>query len=99
MLRLTALMDAAPVSARFLVVSDSDDVLPTLAARYGARRVMAYPRSTAREESWQTPLGIKEDLIDMLLLSRVSQLYASYLSTFSEVAWWLGGTRARVAVF
>jgi hypothetical protein len=26
-------------------------------------------------------------------------LFASYLSTFSEVAWWLGGTTARVNVF
>jgi hypothetical protein len=26
-------------------------------------------------------------------------LLASYLSTFSEVAWWLGGTTARVSVF
>ena len=26
-------------------------------------------------------------------------LFASYLSTFSETAWWLGGARAKVAVF
>lgn len=99
MRRLVALMDGAPRAARFLVVSDSDDVVPALAARFGAARVMAYPRSTAREDSWRTPVGIQEDLIDMLLLARAPQLFASYLSTFSEVAWWLGGTTARVAVF
>jgi hypothetical protein len=99
MRRLIGLMDGAPEAARFLVVSDSDEVVPTLAARFGAQRVLSYPRSTAREHSWRTPLGIQEDLIDMLLLARASRLFASYLSTFSEVAWWLGGTKAHVAVF
>jgi len=96
--RLTRLMDAA-AGARFLVVSDSDDVAPMLADRYGTRRVLGYPRATPRADSWLTPLGIKEDLVDMLLLARTQRLYASYLSTFSEVAWWLGGTTARVDVF
>ncbi len=35
----------------------------------------------------------------MLLLARTRTLYASYLSTFSEAAWWLGGATAQVAVF
>jgi hypothetical protein len=97
--RLWRLLDAAEPAARFLVVSDSDEILPQLAARYGKERILNYPRSTARAESWRTPLGITEDLMDMLLLARTERLYASYLSTFSEAAWWLGGTRARVAVF
>jgi len=96
--RLTRLMDEA-AGARFLVVSDSDDVAPMLAGRYGAGRVLGYPRTTPRADSWLTPLGIKEDLVDMLLLARTQRLFASYLSTFSEVAWWLGGTTARVNVF
>jgi hypothetical protein len=96
--RLERLLDAAP-QARFLVVSDSDDVAPRLAARYGAERILGYPRSTQRADSWLTPLGIREDLIDMLLLARTKRLFASYLSTFSEAAWWLGGAAARVDVF
>jgi hypothetical protein len=97
--RLLRLLDDAPANARFFVVSDSDEVAPMLAARYGRQRVLAYPRATARAESWTAPQGIVEDLIDMLLLARTRHLYASYLSTFSEAAWWLGGTAARVAVF
>lgn len=96
--RLTRLLDAMP-SARFFVVSDSDDIAPMLAARYGAERVLGYPRATPRADSWLTPHGIAEDLVDMLLLARTRRLCASYLSTFSEVAWWLGGTKARVSVF
>jgi hypothetical protein len=96
--RLTRLMDAAE-DARFLVVSDSDDIGPMLAERYGAQRVLGFPRTTPRADSWLTPLGIKEDLLDMLLLARTQRLFASYLSTFSEAAWWFGGTAARVSVF
>lgn len=97
--RLHRLLDTAEAGARFLVVSDSDDMVPMLAARYGKERVLTFPRTTARADSWRTPAGIAEDLIDMLLLARTQRLYASYLSTFSEAAWWLGGARARVAVF
>jgi hypothetical protein len=96
--RLERLLDAAP-GARFLVVSDSDEVVPMLADRYGAQRILAYPRTTPRADSWLSPAGIVEDLIDMLLLARTQRLFASYLSTFSEAAWWFGGAKARVDVF
>ena len=97
--RLTRLMDEVGTAARFLVVSDSDDIAPMLERRYGSQRVLCYPRATSRADSWLAPRGITEDLVDMLLLARTQRLFASYLSTFSEVAWWLGGTRARVSVF
>ena len=97
--RLVRMLDAAAPNARFFVVSDSDDVLPQLEQRYGAARVLHFPRRTTRLASWGSPEGIVEDLIDMLLLARAERLLASYLSTFSEAAWWLGGTTARVAVF
>jgi hypothetical protein len=97
--RLLLMMDEAGPHPRFLVVSDSDDIAPQLAERYGAARILCYPRTTSRADSWLTPRGITEDLMDMLLLARTRRLFASYLSTFSEVAWWLGGTSARVAVF
>ncbi len=99
MRRLHRLLDAAGAGTRFLVVSDSDDIAPLLAERYGASRILSYPRATSRAESWLTPRGIAEDLTDMLLLARTPRLFASYLSTFSEVAWWLGGTTAQVTVF
>jgi hypothetical protein len=35
----------------------------------------------------------------MLLLAQGRTLFASYLSTFCEAAWWLGGARADVSVF
>jgi len=97
--RLKALLDRAEPAAKFLVVSDSDELIVELRELYGDARVLSFPRSTAREDSWRTPRGIVEDLIDMLLLARTNRLYASYLSTFSEAAWWLGGAQASVEVF
>ncbi len=97
--RLARLMHDAGPDARFLVVSDSDDIAPSLQQQYGQSRVLHYPRRTARDASWQSVDGTAEDLIDMLLLSHTQELFASYLSTFSEAAWWLGGAKARVSVF
>ena len=97
--RLVRMLDGTAPDAKLFVVSDSDDVVTELARRYGAARVLHFPRRTARLASWRSPEGIVEDLIDMLLLARTERLLASYLSTFSEAAWWLGGTTARVDVF
>jgi hypothetical protein len=97
--RLSRLLQAADPALRFFVVSDDDDAIAWLAGIVGASRVLSFPRSTARRMSWQSPAGMQEDLIDMLLLARTRELYASYLSSFSEVAWWLGGASARVTVF
>ncbi|MGH8224462.1 MAG: hypothetical protein ACREQZ_15955, partial [Woeseiaceae bacterium] len=97
--RLRRLMAGADPAARFLVVSDSDEVAPLLAGEFGDERVFCYPRKTSRNRSWQSVEGVIEDLVDLLLLSRSERLFASYLSTFSEAAWWLGGARAEVSVF
>lgn len=53
-------------------------------------RIFFYPRTTSLKNSRSTPLGIKEDLIELYLLSRNKQIIGSYNSTFTEVAWWLG---------
>jgi hypothetical protein len=97
--RLLRLLNAAPADMRFFVVSDDDAVVPWLRQQYGAERILSYARATPRSGSWESVEGMVEDLIDMLLLARTQRVFASYLSTFSETAWWLGGARASVAVF
>jgi hypothetical protein len=99
MKRLRRLMHDSAKDSRFLVVSDSDDIVPQLEAEFGAERIRCFPRKTSRNGSWQSVEGVTEDLVDMLLLSRCETLFASYLSTFSETAWWLGGATADVSVF
>ena len=97
--RLLELMRAAPADRRFLLVSDSDEFIEFIGAAFGKQRIVSWQRTTPREQSWSHPAGIAEDLIDMLLLARCRRLFASYLSTFSETAWWLGGAQSDVSVF
>jgi hypothetical protein len=97
--RLLRLLEQAGAERRFFVVSDSDDIVPLLRQTVGPSRVLEFARRTERTASWRSAHGMVEDLIDMLLLARTRELFASYLSTFGETAWWLGGARARVAVF
>ena len=99
MKRLHELMRNANPDSRFFVVSDSDEVVESLATEYGDGRVIHYPRKIDRNASWAGPDGIIEDFIDMLLLAKTQAMFASYLSTFSESAWWFGGAKARVSVF
>lgn len=75
----------------FFVASDSEDILLKMESRYPRRIV--------------TPaiLGIKGNgpqraLTEMYILGSTNRLLASYGSTFSEVAWWLGGAQAEVDV-
>lgn len=96
--RLEALLAATDADRRFFVVSDDDDVVPWMSSLVGSRRVVAFDRDTDRLGSWRSKAGMVEDLIDMLLLARTDELFASYLSTFSETAWWLGGATAEVTV-
>ena len=91
-------MDRA-TNNKFLIVSDSEEVIELLAKIYGLDRIIFFPRKTIRSQSWSSKDGIKEDLIDMLILAKTKNIYASYLSTFSEVSWWLGGAKANVIIF
>lgn len=96
--RLDALLNSLQ-SRRIFIVSDSDDSIDALKEKLGPDRVLSYARATRRIDSWQSSNGVQEDLIDMLLLSRTHSILASYMSTFSETAWWLGGAKADVEVF
>src|SRR5690606_8771641 len=56
--RLRRLMDSAGDCDRFLVVSDDDAIIAELSARYGAERILHFPRTTARAESWRSAEGV-----------------------------------------
>jgi hypothetical protein len=58
---------------------------------------MHYPKRTAVNDRTSRE-GMQDILIDLLLLSRNKHLVASYLSTFPELAWWLGGCQATVSI-
>ena len=77
---------------RFYMATDSKHVVNYFKGSSEWRdRVIFYDRSTDLDTSRDFPEGVQEDLIELYLLSKNSKLIGSHFSTFSEVAWWLGG--------
>ena len=82
-----AAIDAA--EGPIFVTSDSRKLVDDLARRWPDRVVT----STAHVAGL---VGDQRVLCDMLAVARCSRMWISLGSTFSEVAWWLGGARAEV---
>lgn len=80
--------------ARFLLATDSEETERLFVERYRAG-VVRHPKQTRARDCAR---AIRDALVDLLLLARCSHLIGTYSSTFSEVAWWLGGCRARVTM-
>lgn len=78
----------------FFVASDSPQVVAALRQRYG-QRILSYdsPELTGERNSMT---GVQKALIELYLLAQNSTLIATWNSTFSETAWWLGGAKADV---
>ena len=72
----------------FYLSSDSQKVLNHLKDIF-KERLLIYPRKTSLDNSRDFPEGIKEDLIELYLLSKNKFIIGSHFSTFTEVAWWL----------
>jgi hypothetical protein len=83
-------------TANFFVSSDADWIVNMLIRKYG-QRILSFPkRKAGRGRKSRT--GMQDILVDLLLLSRNKHLVASYFSTFSELAWWFGGCKAKVEI-
>jgi hypothetical protein len=77
---------------QFFIACDAESELAKFRARYGERVLSYSPKVESSIDSFQYAL------IEMYLLSKNSTLITSYASTFSEVAWWLGGADAAVRI-
>lgn len=80
----------------FFIVCDSMQILKQVESRY-KERVLVYPRRTFAGDRKSTE-GIQDAFIELLLLAKNKYLIASYLSTFSEMAWWFGSCQAKVEI-
>ncbi|HAW80368.1 MAG TPA: hypothetical protein DCX27_12060 [Balneola sp.] len=81
----------------FYLTSDSDEIKSVFKDLYGDR-VFIYDRKSETATSRVNPFGIQEDFIEMLLLSKNNYIIGTYLSTYTEAAWWFGGAKAEVRV-
>lgn len=85
------------ITASSIFVScDSQWVIENLYNRYG-EKILFYPKKRTIAGDRTSDAGIQDALIDLYLSSLNSRLIASYFSSFSEMAWWFGGCRAKVS--
>jgi hypothetical protein len=76
----------------FFLTTDSQEVRDYFTNEFSHKeRILVYPRTTNLDTSRDFPEGIQEDAIELFLLSKNKHLIGSHFSSYSEVAWWLGG--------
>ncbi len=56
-------------------------------------KVIVYPKNNRDRENVSVT---QEGLVDLILLSKTKKILGTYLSTFTELAWWLGSCKAPV---
>jgi len=80
----------------FFISCDSEPVLEIFQKRYG-EKILYFPKKTYTGDR-SSKIGIQEALIDLYLLSKNNRIITTYLSSFSEMAWWLGLCKAKIDV-
>jgi hypothetical protein len=81
----------------FFVCSDSENIIKKLKKIFGTR-ILTYERHSDLETSRSTRVGGQDDLAEMILLSKNKVIIGSYISTFTEMAWYFGGAKAEVII-
>ena len=84
-------------SYNFYLASDCQEVKNELHKKY-SNRILTYPRKTTLDNSRDFSEGIQEDLIELYLLSKNKIIIGSHFSTYTEVAWWLGGCTENIKI-
>tara|TARA_R110002110_G_scaffold213236_8_gene426450 strand:- start:313 stop:1101 length:789 start_codon:yes stop_codon:yes gene_type:complete len=77
------------ISTNFFVASDSLEAIAKLKDVFGDR-VVSYSNNKSRT--------VEDDIIDLYLLSKGKVILGTYMSTFTEVAWWLSGCNPHIHI-
>ena len=79
---------------KFFVCTDSPETEKDLKEKFG-ESIVVFPKTNWIMSSKEAS---KDSLTDLLLLSKTKKILGTYLSTFTEIAWWLGGCKAKVEI-
>ena len=79
---------------KFLLCTDSKETEDKFKKVFG-KRIIIFPKGDRKQSK---VIAIKEALTDLLLLSKTKHLLGSYLSTFTELAWWFGNCKSKVEI-
>lgn len=92
--KMRCLLEINP-NYKFLLCTEDEDTEERFRKIFGSSRVIFFQK---RFRDRNTKESIKEAFVDMLLLSRCSIIIGTFLSTFTEMAWWFGGCNAQVII-
>ena len=82
-------------NANFYIASDSPLVVNYFKSR---KDVIIYPRISDLQTSRFNQEGIKEDVIELYLLSKNNHIIGTHNSSFTEVAWYLAGCPKKIEI-
>lgn len=92
--RMACLLEVNP-NYKFLLCTEDKKTEDKFKEIFGVHTILIFPK---RFRGRDTPKAIKEAFVDMLLLSKCPIIIGTFLSTFTELAWWLGGCKAQVYI-
>ena len=92
--KMRALLEINP-DYKFLICTEDAETEKKLEDLFGKDKMIYFHK---QERGRDNPTAMKEALIDLLLLSKCSIILGTFLSTFTEVAWWLGECKANVCI-
>lgn len=84
-------MDKFP-DHNFFVTADSDMIMEKVFEQYGDR-VLTLHKSTPFVDR-SSKEALRETLAELILLGKNKVIIGSYVSTFANMAWWMGGCKA-----
>ena len=81
---------------KFYLTTDGIEVEKEYKERY-KDKIISCPRVN-QERDRDSVLAAQEALIDLLLLSKTKHILGTYLSSFTEMAWWFGNCNAKIEI-
>jgi len=76
----------------FFLATDSTKAMDDFIGRYG-ERIITYHKDCLDRSKTE---AIRQALVELLILSKCNLILGSHLSTYSEMAWWLGACKAEI---
>ena len=95
--KFTNEMKKFPEETKFYLSSDAVSVIEKVKKIFPGR-IITHKRHSELMTSRSTRTGAQDDLAELLLLSKNKVIIGTYLSTFTETAWWFGGAYAQVVI-
>src|SRR3989344_167349 len=91
--RMRQIIEKNP-KTRFFLATDSKETEQNFIREFG-NKIIVFSGKNWDKSSKES---IQHALIDLLLLAKTRHILGTYLSTFTEIAWWLGNCKAQIEI-